>query len=98
MKKWITPTILGLILLGLGFWLGRRSNKPLAFEVYDPQTGLWQDLQTKAAKGRLSLFCSDGEEFLPCVDFDRADSDSRVMLVPINEVGLGNSIAPAEPE
>jgi hypothetical protein len=98
MKKWIAPTVLGLILLGSGFWLGRRSNKPLAFEVYDPQTGLWQDSQTKAAKEKLSLFCSDGEQFLPCVGFDRAENDSRVMLVPTNEIGPGDSIAPANSE
>ena len=77
MTKWIMPTILGLILLSLGFWLGRRSNKTVAFEVYDPQTRMWQDLSGKAAKGKLVLFCSDGEEFLPCVDFDRADNDCR---------------------
>ena len=50
MTKWIMPTILGLILLSLGFWLGRRSNKTVAFEVYDPQTRMWQDLSGKAAK------------------------------------------------
>src|ERR1700680_195685 len=98
MTKWIMPTILGLILLGLGFWLGRRANKPVVFEVYDPRTGMWQDLPAKAAKGKLVLFCSDGEEFLPCVDFDRADHASRVMLVPTNEIGPGNSISPAESE
>jgi hypothetical protein len=94
MKKDIGLAIAGLFLLVLGFWLGQRTVR-VPFQVYDPTTQQWRDLDVKAAKGKLNLFCTDGEQFLPCVDFDRAYNDSRVMLVPANELGPNNSIAPA---
>jgi hypothetical protein len=97
MKKDIALAIVGLLLLVLGFWLGqRRAYVP--FQVYDPTTRQWRDLDVKKARGKLGLFCTDGEEFFPCVDFDRSDNDSRVMLVPTNEIGPGDSISPNETE
>jgi hypothetical protein len=95
MKKRIGLALMGLFLAGLGFWTGRRSVKPLLLQVYDPQTQRWENIQIKTAKGRsLSLYCTDGEAFMPCVDYNRSEDGSGVLLVPTNELGPGNSVQP----